>query len=154
MLRRYFREPSPQQIAERTATPLATVRSRLQRGLSLLRDRCDGEAGRRGDWRAGLTAAFGLGGKGSSVAATATGAGIVMGIEGRSSLVAVALAFAVRPSLSEGGPGRSLNLLLSPIGLHADVRERAAISCAIGGAASANLSRMPAVLPSRQRWAC
>lgn len=106
LLLRYFQELSPQQIAERTAVPLATVKSRLQRGLSLLRERYDGDAERRGDWRAGLAAAFGLQGKGITVAATAAGAGIVMGIKGWSSLVAVlvaavTLAFALRPSLPE-----------------------------------------------------
>lgn len=106
LLLRYFQELSPQQIAERTAVPLATVKSRLQRGLSLLRERYDGDADRRGDWRAGLAAAFGLQGKGTTVAATAAGAGIVMGIKGWSSLVAVlvaavTLAFALRPSLPE-----------------------------------------------------
>lgn len=106
LLLRYFQELSPQQIAERTAVPLATVKSRLQRGLSLLRERYDGDAERRGEWRAGLAAALGLQGEGTTVAATAAGAGIVMGIKGWSSLVAVlvvavTLAFALRPSLPE-----------------------------------------------------
>lgn len=59
LLWRYYQELSPTEIAARTGVPLATVKSRLQRGLELLRERLDGD-GSRGDWRAALAIAFGL----------------------------------------------------------------------------------------------
>ncbi|MCR9247708.1 MAG: sigma-70 family RNA polymerase sigma factor [bacterium] len=50
LLRRYFEELTPKQIAEREGVPVATVKSRLQRGLAQLRADCDREDG--GQWRA------------------------------------------------------------------------------------------------------
>ncbi|MEO6593277.1 MAG: sigma-70 family RNA polymerase sigma factor [Planctomycetota bacterium] len=58
LVQRYFQDLSPTQIAERTATPLPTVKSRLQRGLDLLRTGLARRDGR--DWRAALVPAFGL----------------------------------------------------------------------------------------------
>lgn len=55
---RYFEGKAPREIAAASAVPLATVKSRLQRGLGMLREQL-GERD-RGDWRAGLVAAFGL----------------------------------------------------------------------------------------------
>ena len=112
LLLRYFQDLSPQQIAARTATPLATVKSQLQRGLSLLRRRYDGDRDHRGDWRAGLLAAFGIEPPAAAAAATAAGAGIVMGIKGWSSLLAVLLiaavwVFALRPAMPEAAPTAS-----------------------------------------------
>jgi RNA polymerase sigma-70 factor (ECF subfamily) len=55
---RYFEELRPAKIAQRTRVPVATVKSRLQRGLELLRvalERRDGRA-----WRAAIASAFGL----------------------------------------------------------------------------------------------
>ena len=110
LLLRYFQDLSPQQIAERTATPLATVKSQLQRGLKLLRRRYDGDRG--SDWRAGLFAALGIEQPAAAVAATAAGAGIVMGIKGWSSLLAVLLLAAIwvstlRPGTPETTPTAS-----------------------------------------------
>ena len=57
VLLRYMRELSPPAIAARLGVPLATVRSQLQRGLALLRQRvADGAQ----DWRSALGAAFGI----------------------------------------------------------------------------------------------
>ncbi len=59
VLLRYFEGLTPTAIAARTNQPLATVKSRLQRGLALLRDNLD-HRDRGGDWRAGLVLATGL----------------------------------------------------------------------------------------------
>src|SRR5262249_6011404 len=58
LVQRYFLELSPAQIAERTGTPLATVKSRLQRGLDLLRAALARRGGR--GWRAALAPVFDL----------------------------------------------------------------------------------------------
>jgi RNA polymerase sigma-70 factor (ECF subfamily) len=58
LLRRYLQEQEPVAIATATATPLATVKSRLQRGLAMLRERLERDSG--GGWRAGIAAACGL----------------------------------------------------------------------------------------------
>ncbi|MCR9243948.1 MAG: RNA polymerase sigma factor [bacterium] len=65
---RYFEGLAPRQIAAKSGAPIATVRSRLQRGLQRLRERL-GDAG-KADWRGALTIAFGW--HGSGTAATAT----------------------------------------------------------------------------------
>ncbi len=57
ILARYLREQTPQEIAATTDTPVATVKTRLQRGLAMLRERLDERAD---DWRGGLVAAFAL----------------------------------------------------------------------------------------------
>jgi RNA polymerase sigma factor (sigma-70 family) len=88
---RFFEGRTPQEIAERTGEPLATVKSRLQRGVGSLREQF-GE-GVEGDWRPALAVAFGLGEAvlpataGSAVAATT-----------------VQTAASVGPALA-GGPG-------------------------------------------------
>jgi RNA polymerase sigma factor (sigma-70 family) len=58
LVQRYFQDLSPAEIAARTATPVATIKSRLQRGLDLLRVALARRVGR--DWRAALVPAFGL----------------------------------------------------------------------------------------------
>ncbi len=66
---RYFEDLPPRVIAQRTGANLATVKSRLARGLAMLRVRLDSDQGegtrsdrgRRADWRLGLAATFGLG---------------------------------------------------------------------------------------------
>ena len=57
LLQRFFEDLTPTAIAERTTTPLATVKSRLQRGLEMLRARLDDGAA---DWRQSLVVTFGL----------------------------------------------------------------------------------------------
>ena len=59
LMLRFFGERMPSAIAAATGVPLATVKSRLQRGLLLLRERLAKDDDGR-DWRAGLAAAFGL----------------------------------------------------------------------------------------------
>ncbi len=56
---RYFEDLPPRAIARRTNTPVATVKSRLARGLVLLRARLDSPHGER-DWRRALATCFGL----------------------------------------------------------------------------------------------
>lgn len=59
LLLRFFEDLTPTAIADLTGVPLATVKSRLQRGLALLRERLDAEA-KGEDWRLALTVVFGL----------------------------------------------------------------------------------------------
>ena len=54
LLMRYFEGLPPRAIAKRTSTPVATVKSRLQRGLKQMRTRMDGE--HDGDRRRWMTA--------------------------------------------------------------------------------------------------
>lgn len=56
LLQRYFEGLTPTQIAERERVPLPTVKSRLARGLELLRAELDDEP----EWRASLAVALGL----------------------------------------------------------------------------------------------
>ncbi|MGB3966094.1 MAG: carboxypeptidase regulatory-like domain-containing protein, partial [Planctomycetota bacterium] len=76
LFRRFFRGETPTAIATATNEPLATVKSRLQRGLSLLRQRLDGE--RPGTWRAALCAALGLDDAGLVLPSTTAAGGLVV----------------------------------------------------------------------------
>ena len=59
---RFFDDLPPRAIARRTGASAAVVRQRVHRGLTMLRERFDGEAGDRGAWtRAFATAGFGAG---------------------------------------------------------------------------------------------
>lgn len=78
LLWRYYQDLSPTDIAARTGVPVATVKSRLQRGLEMLRERLDDD-GRRGDWRGAFSLAFGLGDAPLGAAVTvAAGVGITL----------------------------------------------------------------------------
>src|SRR5262252_10729139 len=95
LLLRYFEDLTPTAIAQRTAEPLATVKSRLQRGLTLLRERLD--AGERSDWRPAFAAMCGVHAA-STGAAAATGAllmgtGAKFALGGVAAMVAIAVAF-------------------------------------------------------------
>ncbi len=57
ILARYLHDLSPSEIATERGEPVRTVKTRLQRGLGMLRERLDE---RTADWRPGLIAAFGL----------------------------------------------------------------------------------------------
>ncbi len=72
--RRFFEGQPPREIAAARGEPVATVKSRLQRGIKELRVRL-GEDG-RGDWRAAFTSAFGIGKPGA--AASALTGGVLM----------------------------------------------------------------------------
>lgn len=56
---RYFEDLPPRVIAQRTMSNVATVKSRIARGLAMLRQRLSQTQGDR-DWRAGLAATLGL----------------------------------------------------------------------------------------------
>lgn len=56
---RYFEDLPPRAIARRTQTNVATVKSRLARGLVMLRQKLE-RAKKHGDWRSALATAFGL----------------------------------------------------------------------------------------------
>ncbi|HEX5050847.1 MAG TPA: RNA polymerase sigma factor [Planctomycetota bacterium] len=66
---RYFEGKAPREIAAASGAPLATVKSRLQRGLGMLREQLGDEGS---DWRGALAAAFGAGEGGATVAAAGT----------------------------------------------------------------------------------
>lgn len=70
LLWRYYEGLSPGEIAARSGTPVATVKSRLQRGLAMMRERLD-EDRRGGDWRKALGAVFGAGEQSATAAAAA-----------------------------------------------------------------------------------
>jgi RNA polymerase sigma factor (sigma-70 family) len=59
IFQRYFEDLPPRAIARRAGCSVATVKSRLQRGLVLLRARLD-RSRTRSDWRAGLALCLGL----------------------------------------------------------------------------------------------
>ncbi len=112
LLLRFFEAMTPTAIATATGVPLATVKSRLQRGLALLRARLD--AGGRdgaGDWRAGLAAAFGMdhAARASAAAVTAASTGaVLMGTAtkvGIVTAVAAALVLAVDWNGTARAPG-------------------------------------------------
>ncbi|HLQ38136.1 MAG TPA: sigma-70 family RNA polymerase sigma factor [Planctomycetota bacterium] len=90
--RRYFEGMPPREIARASGVPLATVKSRLQRGLQQLREqlREEGESG----WRGALAVAFGL--KDSAVPAgtgcvAATWPGVLLVTAWTKSVAAVAV---------------------------------------------------------------
>lgn len=65
---RFFEGRAPREIAAAKGEPIETVKSRLKRGLGMLRERLGARDG--ADWRAGFVAAFGLGREPMVVAAT------------------------------------------------------------------------------------
>jgi RNA polymerase sigma-70 factor (ECF subfamily) len=84
---RYFEELPPGVIAQRAGVPVATVKSRLQRGLARLRVLLDGHG--KGDWRAGLALAFRI--EDEAVVGVAPAAAVLW-LSGASAAVAAALA--------------------------------------------------------------
>ena len=99
VLLRYFEDLSPKEIAGRVEAPVATVKSRLQRGLVMLRERLDEENEGKGEWRALLAGAFGLG-KGAAVAAGVVlmGTGVKLALGGAAAAVALATWFMIQPA--------------------------------------------------------
>ena len=58
---RYLKGLDPSEIAAQSGEPVGTIKTRLKRGLALLRERFDArERERGGDWRAAFAGAFGL----------------------------------------------------------------------------------------------
>ncbi|HZT55510.1 MAG TPA: sigma-70 family RNA polymerase sigma factor, partial [Burkholderiaceae bacterium] len=106
LLRRFFGGLSPSEIAAQTRVPLATVKSRLQRGLALLRERLQRDGADSGWWQA--LAVFGgrTGGIGTAAAATTTTGVLLMGTGAKLAIGATAAVLAVATSLwmASGAP--------------------------------------------------
>lgn len=134
LFRRFFHDATPTAIAATTGVPLATVRSRLQRGLAQLRERLDHEFGERERWSAPLLC---LTGAPSGLVATAatsfTFAGLLMKtqlIVGGAVLMLAALAVSLTwqpenapapaataavPQLQAGSPGHDTDTVAPPL---------------------------------------
>ncbi|MCR9244983.1 MAG: sigma-70 family RNA polymerase sigma factor [bacterium] len=89
---RYFEDLPPRAIARRTGTNLATVKSRLQRGLAMLRARLDRMTdGDRREWRLALLGTFALDGSATATPLLTTGT-LLMGTTTKLLLAAGVLA--------------------------------------------------------------
>ncbi len=93
---RFFEGKTPRDIAAALGVPVATVKSRLHRGLAILRQRLAESAGARAHWRLALVGALGLpeGTATAAVAAITTG-GVLMATWTKAVVVAVVLAVTV-----------------------------------------------------------
>lgn len=58
VLLRYFEDLEPQQIAKQLERSVSTVRTQLQRGLTMMRDKLDRQFGDRGAWHAAVLPLF------------------------------------------------------------------------------------------------
>ncbi|QDU65971.1 RNA polymerase sigma factor [Engelhardtia mirabilis] len=95
VLRRYFDGQSPEEIARATNVPVATVKTRLQRGLAALRERLDRKHG--GDGRSWAVALAPLAWRGHEPFAVLSPAAIVAAATATVAAVVLALFFALRP---------------------------------------------------------
>lgn len=86
---RYLRDLTPSEVAARSGEPVATIKSRLQRGLALLRERLDREG--RGEWRGALATTFGLEPLAAATGVLLMGTGTKLVFGGAAALLAVAL---------------------------------------------------------------
>jgi RNA polymerase sigma-70 factor (ECF subfamily) len=138
VLLRYLRDRAPRAIAAEQRVPVRTVKTRLQRGLALLRDALGRE---RSDWRALLTSACGLERVLPTAAAVTTGV-LLMGsatklvVSGIAVAAALALAWWI-------GPGQQRSAIPS--------RGAAADGAVVPAIAAANSS--PADATAAQRMA-
>lgn len=97
---RYFEGKAPREIAAASGVPVATVKSRLQRGLEQLRARLgDGE---RADWRAGLLIAFGWQPGAGTAAAVGGGTSVATLWPGVLAMTKVLKAFALGLTVAVG----------------------------------------------------
>lgn len=157
---RFFEGRSPQEIASTSGIPIATVKSRLQRGVGSLRERL-GE-GTGNDWRPALAATFGLG-TGAPPAVSVGGAfmGASIGVAA-AALAAIAIGVLAwqsdgggpTPSSGRAGPGGTPSVASgsSSAGGPADVAlQREVVAQAKGSAEAAPPAAAPpasaAVLP-------
>lgn len=89
VVQRFYQQLPPREIAARLGVPVATVRSRIRRGLEELRRMLDRRDGDPEAWRLGLIACFGLeGGRGAAAATLPLFTGWLMS---KSALALVAL---------------------------------------------------------------
>ncbi|HZN38554.1 MAG TPA: sigma factor-like helix-turn-helix DNA-binding protein [Planctomycetota bacterium] len=94
---RYLKDLDPAEIAAQTGEPVGTIKTRLKRGLVLLRERFDArEREHGGDWRAAFLGAFGLE---RVTAGTAAAGVIVMTAASKWALGGVAAAIAIAGTL-------------------------------------------------------
>jgi len=104
LLARYVQELTPTGIAEATGAPVRTVKTRLQRGLQLLRERADRSGG---DWRGAFALAFGFDVRDVAAPAAGVAGAVTMGTIGKCVLAVGALAvatLAIWPSWAGGSP--------------------------------------------------
>ncbi len=139
LVARYFGDESPAAIAARTATPLATVKSRLQRGLELLRQALAARDGR--EWRLALVPAFGIGGGASSLSLASVFAMTTLGKSVWLGTVAAAAVLAWW-MLETGGdgplpPANAIATAAAPAVAVAHARPDAVVRDAVPGAAGA-----------------
>ncbi len=90
LILRFYEDLTPKEIAERQGIPSATVRSRLKRGLALMRERLDDTRGGRKAWTLGLIPLLFP----SQPAAAATG-GALLGVAAMSAQKKTVMAAAV-----------------------------------------------------------
>jgi RNA polymerase sigma factor (sigma-70 family) len=98
LFRRFFHDATPTAIADECRVPVATVKSQLQRGLAMLRERLD--ASERPDWREALVAGVGL----ERIAVVGSG-GIGVGLVLQLALAAVVLVLIGQPLASKVARG-------------------------------------------------
>lgn len=100
---RYYQDRPPREIAELQGCPVATVKTRLQRGLAMLRSRLDtGEL--RSDWRVGLASTLVSSGTRLALPSTASSGGVTTFVTWVACGVAVAALVALVLGLFEVAP--------------------------------------------------
>ena len=118
ILLRYYQNLSPEEIAEHAGIPLATVWTRIHRGLARLRARLDRlHAGDRGTWCAGLVQL--LGSKAVETASLSVSGAFMMGLKLKFLLTATALLVSLLlvSQFLFRGPHTDQNAIKSPCNL-------------------------------------
>jgi RNA polymerase sigma factor (sigma-70 family) len=148
LFRRFWLDRTPSEIAAETATPLPTVKSRLQRGLALLRERLDAEhGGKRGEWMAALGPWISSGGTVVATAISVKGkvvlaaAALLLAVGGGVALLQTRLRASRDDATRDARPGVAPAAALDAAGRRAGGADRAASSDA------AERALDPAVLP-------
>lgn len=104
LILRFYHDLKPSEIAKRSGEKPGTVRSRLSRGLELLRERLDAHCGGREAWSTVLAplATWDTAGRSGAAATAGTSAGLVLGLK---AVLACALAAGVVAALYIGFNG-------------------------------------------------
>ncbi len=162
---RYLEGCEVAEVARRLGVPLETARTRLRRGLELVRARMDRERGGRERWCVGFVSAFGLGPPswvklGGLVVSSSVGGSGVLAMGGFKHVALVGLVvlsgcavwFATRNGESKPvGQARSGAGLEAPVGGgEAEPAERASEAGEGERVAAAPTSEVPAVVPQAQ----
>ncbi|MHC5066280.1 MAG: RNA polymerase sigma factor, partial [Planctomycetota bacterium] len=122
ILARYLREQTPSEIAAATDTPLRTVKTRLQRGLALLRERLDE---RDRDWRALFVGAFALDPSLATKGPTSIGTTMKLSIYAVVLLPLCLAIWAWMPNSAQAPNASSMKLSGSPMGSDAPASQSA-----------------------------